>query len=145
MADFVFNIAKGRAAYLAELPAANDSLVAVPIAAASIETDTAMKDHDTLAAVVGGSTEQTTMGRKTLSNVTVTVNDTNDRVEVDADDITWTSPTGDAISKVVIAYKPDTSSADSAIVPLVALDLSFTPGSGDLLMQFAPGGFYQAS
>jgi len=99
MADLVFNIAKGKVAYYAGLPAAADALIAIPLETSGLETDAVLRDKDTFADVVAGTTnEQTTMGRKTLASVTVTVDDTNDRVDVDAADITWTAATGNAVS-----------------------------------------------
>src|ERR1044072_889289 len=108
MANIVFNVALGRLAQYADLPAAADSLIAFPFAAAGLPTDATMRDYATLAAVKAGATEQTTLGRKTLNNVTVTVDNTNDRVAVDCYDIVWTATSGAAMGAVVICYKPDT-------------------------------------
>ena len=147
MTDFVFNIAKGKVAHYASLPAANDALIAVSIETTGLEDDATLIDYNDLAAILAASNnEQTNMGRKTLASVASTVNDTNDRAEVDADDVTWLAPTGNPISKVIICYDPDTTAGtDADLIPLCALDLVFTPGSGDLLMQFAPTGFIHAS
>ena len=90
MTDFVFNIAKGKVAHYASLPAANDALIAVPIETTGLEADATLIDYNDLAAILAASNnEQTNMGRKTLASVASTVNDTNDRAEVDADDVTW--------------------------------------------------------
>lgn len=147
MANLVFNIAKGRVAELAALGAANDALIAVPIETSGIVSDATMVDYDDLATLLAGaSNEQTTMGRKTLTGVAVTTNDTNDRKEVDADDITWTAATGNAVSAVVICYDNDTTSGtDSSLVPLVKLDMVVTPSGGDITLVFGSGGFYQAA
>ena len=76
MANLVTNIGKGRFVYYAGLPAATDSLIAVVLEATGLEADDALQDYDDLAALIAGaSNEQTTMGRKTLANVTVNVND----------------------------------------------------------------------
>jgi hypothetical protein len=107
VANFVFNIALGKVAYYASLPAANDGLVLIPLESSGLETDAVLRDKDDFASVVAGTTnEQTTAGRKALSSVTVTVDDTNDRVALDAADVTWTSPTGNAIGALVIATTP---------------------------------------
>lgn len=148
MADVVFNIAKGRVAELAALGAANDALIAVPIETSGIESDATLIDYDTLAALLAGaSNEQTSnMTRKTLASVTVTVDDTNNRVDVDAADITWAAATGNAISAIVICYDGDTTGGtDANIVPLVKLDCVATPAGGDITYTFASGGFYRAS
>lgn len=120
MADFVFNIAKGRVAYYASLPAANDALIAIPIEAAGVESDATLKDYDTVAVLLAAANnEQSTMGRKTLATVSVTVDDTNDRVNIDCDDITWSGATGNAISDILICYDPETPTG-SAITATVS-------------------------
>ncbi len=147
MADIAFNIAKGKAAYLAGLTAANDALIAVPIETSGIVSDATMRDYDDLSTLLAGaSNEQTTMGRKTLASVTVTVDDTNDWVMIDCADITWTAATGNAISALVICYDPDTTGGtDSDLIPLAKLDCVVTPAGGDITYQVASGGFYKAA
>lgn len=147
MADIVFNIAKGKAAHYATLPAASDALIAVPIETTGIESDAILRDYDNLSVLLAGtSNEQATMGRKTLASVAVTVDDTNDRTDVDAADITWTAATGNAISAIVICYDPDTTAGtDADLIPLVKLDAVATPAGGDITFQFNAGGFYRAS
>jgi len=147
VADTVLNIAKGKVAYYATLPAANDALIAVPIETTGIESDATLQDYDDLATLLAASNnEQSTMGRKTLASVTVTVDDTNNRVDVDAADITWTAATGNAISAILICYDADTTSGtDSNIVPLVKLDAVATPAGGDITFAFNSAGFYRAS
>lgn len=134
MADFVFNISKGQVAYYASLPAANDALIAIPIEASGVESDAIIKDYDTVAAILAAVTnEQTTMGRKTLASVTVTVDDTNDRVNIDCADITWTGATGNAVSDILICYDPDTTGGtDSSLIPLTWHDFSVTPDGSDI-------------
>lgn len=147
MADIVFNIAKGKVAYYATLPATNDALILVPIQTSGLESDATLRDYDNLSLILAASNdEQTTMGRKTLASVTVTTNDTNDRVEVDAADVTWTAATGNAVSAAIICYDPDTTGGtDSDLIPLVKLDMVVTPGGGDITLVFNSGGFFQAS
>ncbi|MFI8872466.1 hypothetical protein [Streptomyces sp. NPDC055243] len=134
MANIVFNVALGKIASLAALPATNDALIAVPIETSGIVADSVMRDYDDLGALLAGaSNEQTTMGRKTLTGVTVTVDDTNDRVAVDAADISWTAATGNAISAIVICYDPDTTGGtDADIVPLTKHDFTLTPDGSDV-------------
>lgn len=147
MGDIVFNIAKGKAAYYATLPAANDALIAVPIETTGIESDATLRDYNDLSAILAAANnEQTTMGRKTLASVAVTVDDTNDRTDVDAADITWTAATGNAISALVICYDPDTTAGtDADLIPLVKLDAVATPAGGDITFQFNAAGFFRAS
>lgn len=128
MANIVFNIALGQLAYLAGLPAANDALIMVPFASSGLGSDATLRDCATLAAVKAVATEQTTVGRKTLASVTVTVDNTNDRVAIDSADVTWSAPTGSAIGAVVICYVPDTTAqSDSTTIPLTKHDLLWTP------------------
>lgn len=129
MASFVFNIALGRERTFAELGAASDALIAIPLETSGIESDATLRDKATVADLVSGATnEQTTMGRVTLSNVTVTVDNTNDRVNIDCDDLVWAGATGNAISAIVIAYDSDTGAGtDANIVPLSKHDFAATP------------------
>lgn len=134
MADFIFNVAKGRVAYYASLPGTNDALIAIPVESSGVESDAVLKDKDTVTAVfVGATNEQTTMGRKTLTNVTATVDDANDRVNIDCDDITWSGATGNAISDILIAYDPDTTTGDDDdLIPLSLHDFVITPDGSDV-------------
>jgi hypothetical protein len=146
MADLVFNIAKGKVAQYAALPLTNDAFIAVPIETSGIVSDATMRDYADLGTLIAGaSNEQTTMGRKTMTGVAATVDNTADKMLVDADDVVWTAAAGNAISAVVICYDADTTSGtDTNLVPLVKLDCAMTPDGSDFTMQFAAGGFYSA-
>jgi len=143
--SFVFNIALGKVAYYASLPAANDGLVLIPLETSGLETDAVLRDKDDFAAVVAGTTnEQTTVTRKALTSVTVTVDDTNDRVAVDAADVVYTAPTGNAISAFVVCYDPDTTTGtDADLIPLTKHDLSWTPDGNNFTLAIAD--LYRAS
>ncbi|MEU1141782.1 hypothetical protein ABZ392_33740 [Streptomyces sp. NPDC005885] len=139
MANIVFNIALGRLAYYASLPATNDALIMVPIETTGIVADSVMRDYDDLGTLLAGaSNEQTTMGRKTLASVTSAVDDTNDRWNMDAADVTWTAAAGNAISAVVICYDPDTTTGtDADLVPLTKHDVTMTPDGSDFTLTIA--------
>lgn len=152
MADFVFNIAKGKIKYYAELPATNDALIAVLLKTSGLETDSTLKDYDDLLALLAGTSDEATFTnyvRKTLASVTVTVDDTNDRVDLDCADFTYTTAGGadnTAVSKLVICYDPDTTGGtDSTLVPLTAHDCVFTPDGTDQIIQIAAAGFARAA
>lgn len=157
MANFIYNISKGRVAELAGRVNANDptnSVFGVAILATSgIESDATLIDMDTLAAVVAGATNEVTnsgYARKTLDQtggITVTVDDTNDRVDVDIPDQTWTGvAAGDGWNDFVTYYDSDsTGGADSAIVPMTQHDFVVTPDGSDITAQIATAGFYRAS
>lgn len=144
MADIPFNISLGRVGYYATLPAASDSLILVPLETTGLVSDATMRDYDTLAAVLAGATnEQTTMGRKTLTGVTASVDDANDRVDEDFDDVTYTAASGNAISAFLVCYVPTSGAADSAIIPLSKHDFVVTPSGVDIIVQVATLGFYR--
>lgn len=145
MANIVFNIALGKLAQYASLPLANDALIMVPIETSGIVADSVMRDYADLSTLLAGaSNEQTTMGRKTLTGVTVTVDNTNDRVAIDCADVTWTAPTGNAISAVVICYDPDTTTGtDSDLIPLTKHDVTLTPDGNNFSLTIAD--FFRAT
>ena len=145
MANITLNIALGRVAYYASLPATNDALIMVPLETTGLVADSVMRDYDNLSLLLAGaSNEQTTVGRKTLASVTVTVNDTDDRVDIDAADVTWTAPTGNAVGAVVICYDPDTTAGtDTDLIPLTKHDITWSPDSNNFTLTIAD--FFRAS
>lgn len=147
MADLVFNIALGKVKYYAELPAASDALVVVPLETTGLEADGTLRDYDDLSALLAGtSNEQTTAGRKSITSVTVTVDDTNNRVDIDFADQTWTGLTGNAISALLVCYDGDTGAGtDANITPLTKHDWVVTPDGSDVTAVVATAGFYRAS
>lgn len=67
-------------------------------------------------------------GRKTLSNKSVTKDNTNDRVVFDADDPSaWTLASGDTVASAIV-YKHDTNDATS--IPIAFLDGSDVATNG---------------
>lgn len=151
MADGVFNIAKGRAAYYATLPATNDGLV-LALFQTVPDSDSTLVDRTTFAAITAASNVEadfTNYARKVLTSVTVTVDNTNDRVDVDIADQTWTAAGGamnNTLAKLIIGYDPDTvGGTDADIIPLTHHDFVTTTDGSDLLAQIATSGFYRAS
>lgn len=153
MANIVFNIAKGRVVELYNRVTSNDpataGLVLVPIETSGLEADAVLIDADSLAAVLAGATnEQATMGRKTLTDADLAAlpapDDGNDRFDISLPTVTWAGATGNAISKLLVCYDPDTTGgADSAIVPLTMMDFAITPSGADV--QMTAGAFFRAS
>lgn len=153
MANIVFNIAKGRIVELYNRVKSNDpansAFILVPIETSGLEADSTLIDADTLAAVLAGATnEQTTMGRKTLTDSDLATfpapDDTNDRYDVSLPTVTWTAASGNAISKLLLAYDPDTTGGtDANIVPLTMFDFAQTPSGADI--QMTGGVFHRAS
>lgn len=143
MADFVFNIAKGAAAEKFRDGAANGIVLLVTV----MEADAAAKDHDDLAAFLGaaGTTEKADGGysRKVALTGTITVDDTNDRVDVDIPDQTFSALTATAITDLIVAYEE--AAADATRIPLTAHDFAVTPDGSDVTAQFNAAGFYRAT
>ncbi len=103
-------------------------------------------DYDTVAAILAAANnEQSTMGRKTLTSVTATVNDTDNRLDVAAATIAWTAATGNAISDILICYDPDTGTGtDADLIPLTWHDFAITPDGSDVEATISTA-FYRAS
>jgi hypothetical protein len=145
------NIAKGRFARYADLPLANDAIVWVILASAGLESNATILDYDTLAAILAAANDEATFtgyARVTATSVTVTVDDTNNRTDVDAADPTWTPTTAEAIGLIVAVYEPDTTSpSDSNKAPLFTDDAiaMTTATSGLLTYGVATPGFGRAA
>lgn len=130
---------------------ANSALIVVPVDVAAV-TDATIKDFDTLAAILaGGVTERTATGwnRKTLTDTELTAwspDDTNDRVDLDIPDLTWTAVTAGAVTDLIICYDGDTTGGtDANIIPLTQHDFSISPDGSDVTAQIAATGFFRAS
>lgn len=154
MSDGTFNIAKGKAAYYAGLPATNDALIVLLLKSTGLVADSLMVDYADVGAVLAGASDEsdtTNYARKTItSGVTVTVDTTNDRVDVDMPDQTWTalgsSGTTQGIGKLIIAYDGDTTAGtDANLIPLTYHDCAFTADGTDFTAVIATSGFYRAS
>lgn len=153
MANIVFNIAKGRVVEFYNRVKGNDpansAIILVPIETSGLEADATLIDVDTLAALIAGTTnEQTTMGRKTLTDADLAAlpapDDANDRYDVSLPTVTWTAATGNAISKIAVCYDGDTTGGtDANIVPLTMFDFAQTPSGADI--QMTTGVFFRAS
>lgn len=156
MADFVFNIAKGRVAELFNRVQTNDptnsALIVVAIVATA--TDATMRDYDTLAALLGDAdvaeATNTNYARKVLTDSALSAispDDTNDRMDLDFGDQTWSAvASGDNWTDLVICYDGDTTGGtDSNIIPLTCHDFAVTPDGSDITAQLAAAGFYRAS
>lgn len=147
------NISKGRVielyARVKSNDPANSALILVPIETAGLEADATLIDVDTLTALLAGTTnEQTTMGRKVLTDVDLAAlpapDDTNDRYDISLPTVTWTAATGNAISKIAVCYDSDTTTGtDANIIPLTMFDFVVVPDGSDL--QMTGGVFFRAS
>lgn len=157
MADLVFNQAKGKAAEWAARVNANDptnSVLVIEAINAGAMSDATAKDYDTFAQIEAdaNAAEVTNSGyaRKVLdqsASITITVDDTNDRTDVDFPDQTWTAvAAGSAWTDIVVGYDSDsTGGTDANIVPISQHDFAITPDGSDITMQVAAAGFFRAS
>jgi hypothetical protein len=154
MADFVYNQAKGKVAGWADQINANSPTNSAFIVEAinTSATDAVLRDLDTFAAIEADSNtaEVTNSGyaRKTItdaSGMTVTIDDTNDRVDVDIADQTWTAVgSGTAWTDLVIGYDSDTTAGtDSNTIPATQHDFAITPDGSDITATVNV--FYRAS
>ncbi len=153
MANIVCNIAKGRIVELYNRVKGNDpansALILVPIETTGLEADSVLVDKDDLAAFLSGATnEQTTMGRKTLTDADLATlpapDDTNNRFDISLPAVTWTAATGNPISKILVCYDSDTTSGtDANILPLCYFDRAETPSGSDIVL--STGVFFRAS
>jgi len=144
--DGVFNIAKGAAAEMFRDAAANGIVMLLK----ANEAEATLIDRDDIAALVAeaGTTEAvfTNYARKTALTASITVDDTNDRVDLDFPDQTFTSAgngANDPLTKLVTAY--ENAAADATRVPLTHHDFAVTTDGSDLTAQFNASGFYRAS
>lgn len=157
MADFVFNIAKGRVAEFYNRVDSNDpansAFVILVLATSGLETDAVLMDLDTVTALVAGTTNEVTnagYARKTLTDSdlsSMTPDDVNNRMDLDIPDQTWTSvAAGDGWSKLVVCYDNDTTGGtDANLIPMTAHDFVVVPDGNNIIAQIAAAGFYRAS
>ena len=152
MADFLFNIAKGRVAELYNRVKQNDpataQLVIIPLEATGLEDQATLQDKTTITELLAGTTnEQTTMGRKYLTDADIAAlapDQVNDRMDLDIPDITWSAATGNGVGAIVIGYDPN-QSGDGSIIPLTHHTFAVTPDGSDIVAVIAATGFYRAS
>lgn len=150
MGAIVPNIAKGKVAQYAALPNANDALIAVLLKSAGLVSDATLLDYASLSALLAGASDEADFAgyaRQTLTGVTVTPDNTNDRVDVDANDVSFSPTAAQALGKIVFCYDPDTTTGtDADLIPLFADDFVLTtPTSGTVSYQVAAAGFFRAS
>lgn len=145
MADVVFNIALGSVAEKVRDSATVLGVVLLKVA----QADATLRDHDTLAAILAAANTEadfTSYVRKTGITATLTVDDTNNWVDVDIPNQTW-SPAGGATNntlvKLIVYYEE--AAADATRIPLTAHDFAVTTDGSDLTAQIATAGFYRAS
>lgn len=146
-----FNIAAGRLVELAHRVNNNDptnsAFKVVALKAAGLED--VLKDYDDLAAILAAANDEATnvgYSRLTVTSLTVTVDDTNDWVDVDMADPTWASvaSAGGAWGALLVVYDPDTTSpVDANMIPLCKIIFERTPNGGPITAVLPTGGFFR--
>ena len=156
MADFSFNIAKGKVREYHDRVANNDPTNAalVLVAVVTTEADGTLQDLDDLSLVLANANtaEATNTGysRIVLTDADITVSapdDTNNRVDLDFADQTFSSiSAGDNWTDLILCYDSDTTGGtDANIIPLIQFDFSVTPNGGDITAQLNAAGYYRVS
>lgn len=154
MANFVFNIAKGRVAAWAQNVEDNSPAAAVLrlfAIDANGATDDTMGDTDTMSALFATlANEVTNTNYANIvmdeTDITITVDDTNNWVDVIVTDQTWTAiAAGDTWTDVVFAYDAAGTDVDTSTVPMTSHDFAVTPDGSDITVDVPATGFFRAS
>jgi len=159
VANFVFNITKGRVAELCNrvdtADPTNAVLVVVLLAATNLETQTTLQDKVSFADLVSGTTRESTnsgYARKVLTGAAIgpfAPDQVNDLFQITIPNQTWTAVQNDgtgAIGALVVGYQRDsTSPGDANILPLTHHTFAVTPDGADITAQIGTSGIYQAS
>jgi hypothetical protein len=157
MADLVHNIAKGRMAEWHHRVDNSDPTNAALIVSIwnndGSSTDDEVRGAITVAAIeaLAGVTERTANGweRRTLTDADVsaiTIDHTNDRVDLDIPDQTYTAVVTDAATDAEISYDSDTTAgADTDILPGTWHDFVIAPDGSDVTMQVNSAGYFRAA
>lgn len=153
MANFTFNIAKGRIVELYRRVDDNSPagcrLVLIPLSASDTEANAQDADNVT-AALATAINEQTAGGwvRKYLVDADLvelpTPDDTNNRYSVAVPSVTWTGPTaGNDTTGLLVCYDNTGADADGALIPLTHHDFVVTADGNDVILN--AGDFLRAS
>ena len=152
MTDLVCNISKGRvAAYCQNIEDNSPAAAVLRVFIFTAGTDENYRDADTIAAIAAtAANEVTNTGyvnrTQDETDIVITVDDTNNRVDIDISDETWTGvAAGDAWQRFVVAYDPDGTDTESGTIPLTSHDLTVTPDGSDITVNIAAAGFYRAA
>lgn len=143
--DFIFTVAVGKLRYYSELPAADDSLIYVLLKSSGLEADSTLRDYDTLSALLAAANDEadfTGYSRTTLSTPVHTEDETNNWWSLDVNDFQYTTATsGNTCGKGLVCYKPASGSADSAVIPLAAYNLTLITDGNPVDIKFNAAGY----
>lgn len=119
---------------------------------AGLVSDATLLDYASLSTLLAGASDEATFtGYARLTHtgsLVVTVDNTNDRTDVDdSSDPSWSPTSAEALGKIVACYDPDTTGGtDADLIPIFADDFVLTtPTSGTVTYVVASSGFLRAS
>ena len=146
MTDQVFNISKGAFAEKIRDLASNTHILLLTVN----QVDDDLLDHEEMAALLAAANTEaifTSYTRKTdIAGETLTVDHTNNRVDYDIPDQTW-SPAGNGVNetltKLITAYEQ--GAGDVNLIPMSHHDFAVTTDGSDLTAQVNAAGLIRAS
>ena len=153
MANFAFNIAKGRAvelySHVENNLVAASVLVLIPLSASDTEANA--QDADNVTAVLATAIDERTTGgwvRKDLGDAELAAfpspDDTNNRYDVSLPSVTWTTPAAsNNTTGLLVCYDVTGSDADGTLMPLSHHDFAVTTDGNDVILN--SGVFWRAS
>lgn len=143
----------GAVRYYTSLPATNDALVIVLLKLAGLQDDDVIRDHATLAPLLAASNDEcdaTGYVRKTVtSGTTITPDDTNNLVDCDLPDQTWTAlgtfGTPQSIGAFLVCYDPDTTTGDDSQLLVLTKHYYTKILDGSNMLLPLPNGFFRSA
>ena len=154
MADFEFNIAKGRFRELVERVDTNDpadaKIILIPLSASDTEANA--QDAATVTAALATAINEQTAGgwvRKTLTDADFAAgdydtNNTDNRGDASVPSVTWTGPTaGSDTTGLLVCYTEEVTPTDAGTIPLSHHDFAVTADGNDVVLN--AGDFIRAS
>lgn len=154
MANYLFNIAKGRAgefAYRVKNADPSASRLFLIAISTDVAQATAVDVDDFGAFVTAGGVEATngSYTKKTIAAadvIAVGPQDASDTYTFDINDMTWTAvAAGVSWVALILGYSSVTSPTNAQIVPISHHDFAVTPDGSDITAQIASGGIYSAA
>jgi hypothetical protein len=144
VANYMFNISKGRAVEFFNRVDSNDpansAIILVPCSASDTEAN-AQDADDLTAALATAINEQTGGGwvRKTLTDTNlsaIAVDDTNNRFPATLPSVTWTAPAAaNNTTGLLVCYDSDTTAGtDANIIPISHHDFAVTTDGNDVVL-----------
>lgn len=124
MAEVVYNAGKKRALDGLIVTGTSNLVMALVITSKAGAAD---PDLATMAAIDAVGTVAFHSNRQTLTGVTVTTDNTNDRVNIDCADVTFPAAAG-VVALAAIVYDKTTDTSDTTRIPIAFYDTNFGAG-----------------